>query len=148
VPPDSSVPVTIVFTPMLVESANQVLPITSGDPKHLRVNLPVSGTVLAGKLSAPTKVVLAANAGSASTKTVILGNSGKGMLSGTVQSFEPGSALKLVGGPVSFTLGPGQKQSITIQFTPPSAGSVSANLAIDTSPPPGTTTIAVQGSVR
>ncbi len=60
------------------------------------------------------------------------------MLSGTVQPFNPSSALKLLGGPVQFTLRPGQAQPITIQFGPSSVATVIANLAIGVAyPPPG-----------
>jgi hypothetical protein len=146
--PDTSVPVTIAFTPDVVGKVNQTLPINSGDPKHLHVNVTVSGMVQPGKLSAPSKVALAANHGSTTTKTVILRNSGKGMLSGTVQSFDQGSPFTLVGGPVSFALAPGQTQPITIRFAPASGGAIRANLAIDTTPPPGTTSIVVTGSAH
>jgi hypothetical protein len=105
--------------------------------------------VQAGKLTAtPSKVALVAKSGSPVSKTVTLRNSGKGMLSGTVQPFGPASPLKLMGGPVSFILPPGQSQPITIQFTPANNATVSANLTIETTPPPATTTIAVTGSVR
>jgi hypothetical protein len=142
------VPVTIVFSPDVVGMANQTLSISSGDPKHPHANVAISGMVQAGKLSAPRTVVLAANPGATTTKTVILRNSGKGMLSGTVQPFDQGSPLTLVGGPVSFALAPGQKQSLTIQFAPASPVSISANIAIETSPPPGTTMIVVTGSAH
>ena len=146
--PDTSVPVTIAFTPETIGTANQTLSIRSGDPRHPYVNVKVSGTVQAGKLSAPAKVALAGSSGSTTTKTVTLRNSGKGMLSGTVQPFVQGSPLTLIGGPVSFALAPGQTQPITIQFAPASRDKISANLAIETTPPPGTTTIVVTGSVR
>jgi hypothetical protein len=148
VQPDSSVPVTIVFSPDVVGMANQTLPISSGDPKHPHANVTISGMVQAGKLSAPRTVALAANPGARATKTVILRNSGKGMLSGTIQPFDQGSPLTLVGGPVSFALAPGQTQPLTIQFAPASPGRISANLAIDTTPPPGTAAIVVTGSAH
>lgn len=147
--PFTSVRVTIVFTPASVGLAEQKLPISSGDPRRPYVNVVVTGMVQAGKLTAtPSKVALVAKSGSPVSKTVTLRNSGKGMLSGTVQPFAPASPLKLMGGPVSFTLPPGQSQPITIQFTPANNATVSANLTIETTPPPATTTIAVTGSVR
>lgn len=148
VPPKKNVSVTIVFSPDLVGTAGQTLPIRSGDPKHPLVDVTVSGTVQAGKLSAPGKVALVAKPGIPATKIVTLRNSGKGMLTGTVEPFDPSSPLTLVGGPVQFTLAPGHAQPITIQFDPSSGGVVTGNLAIDTSPPPGTTTIVVTGSMR
>ncbi len=146
--PDTSLPVTITFSPYAVGAANQTLAVSSGDPKHRHVSIAVSGTVQAGKLSAPAKIALVANHGSVETKIVTLRNSGKGMLSGTVQPFEQGSALKLVGGPISFALPPGRTQPITIQFAPASSAATSADLAIETAPPPDTTTIVVTGSVH
>ncbi len=147
-PPGMSVPVTIIFTPNVIGTINQTLGISSGDPKHLHVSIPISGTVQAGKLSAPGKVALATSSGSTATKTVNLKNTGKGMLSGTVAPFAPGSPLRLVGAPISFTLAPGQTQPITIQFVASGGGTVSANLAIVTTPPPATTTIVVSGAVH
>jgi hypothetical protein len=146
--PFTSVSVMIVFTPAAIGMAEQKLPISSGDPKHPYVNVVVSGIVQAGKLTAPGKVALVARSGSAVSKTVTLRNSGKGMLSGIVQPFGQASPFMLVGGPGSFTLTPGQTQPITIQFTPARSATVSANLTIDTTPPSGTTVIAVTGSVR
>jgi subtilase family serine protease len=144
--PNKNVPVTIIFSPDFVGTANQTLPIRSGDPKHPFVDVTVSGTVQAGKLSAPGKVALVAKPGSQATKTVTLRNSG--MLTGTVQPFDPTSSLTLLGGPVQFTLAPGQMQPITIRFDPSSSGVATGSLAIDTAPPPGTTTIVVTGSMR
>jgi hypothetical protein len=128
--------------------ASQALPITSGDPRHPYVNVSISAMVQPGKLSVPRKVALAANSGSTVTKTVIFRNSGKGMLSGTVQPFRQGSTLTLIAGPITFALAPGESQPITVQFTPSSPGLVSANLAIETAPPLGTTTIVVTGSAH
>jgi hypothetical protein len=146
--PGASTLISVVFSPDTVGMASQILWINSGDPKRPLVNVTVSGMVQPGRLSAPRKVALTAKSGSATTKTVILRNSGKGMLSGTVQPFQQGSPLELMDGPVSFALAPGQTQSVTIQFTPASTGTLVSNLAIDTKPPPGTTTIQVTGSGR
>jgi subtilase family serine protease len=146
--PLARVTVTIVLTPSVVGTARQSLRISSGDPKHPWANVSIIGTVAAGKLSAPGKVSLMANSGTPTSKTLKLRNSGKGMLSGRVQPFAPGSPLTLMGGPVSFTLAPGQTQPITIEFAPAGGRTFSANLAIDTTPPPASTTIAVVGTVR
>ena len=93
-PPHGSVPVTIVFTPDVIGTANQTLGIRSGDPKHPLVSVMVSGTVQPGVLSAPSQITLMAKSGAETTKTVTLRNSGKGMLSGTVEQFAPASSLK------------------------------------------------------
>ena len=143
--PYTSMPVTIAFTPAAVGIAQQNLLITSGDPKHPYVSITVSAMVQPGRLSAPKKIAFIARPASSVSKTVTLRNSGKGMLSGVVQPFGPTSPLVLVGGPVSFTLAPGEKQPITIKFAPVTAGSVSGSLAIVTNPPPATTTILVTG---
>ncbi len=147
-PPATRVSVTIELATDTVGTPSQGLSISSGDPKHPQVNVAVSATVQAGKLAVPHHVSLAAKPGSSVAKTMILKNSGKGMLSGTVQPFAAGSTLTLDDGPIAFELAPGETRPITIHFAPPSAGSVSANLAIDTTPPPGTTMIVVTGSAR
>ncbi len=147
-PPKKNVPVTIVFSPDLIGTANRTLPIRSGDPKHPFASVTVTGTVQPGVLSAPSQIELVAKAGAAAAKTVTLRNSGKGMLSGTVEQFAPTSSLKLLGGPVRFTLAPAKTQPITIQFDPSGGGIAIEDLAIDTAPPPGTTTILVTGTMR
>ncbi len=147
-PPRGNVPVTIVFTPDVVGTVSQTLPIRSGDPKHPFASVVVSGTVQSGVLSAPSQIALIAKSTVGATKTVILRNSGKGMLSGTVEQFAPTSSLKVLGGPIQFTLAPGKTQPITIQFLPLGGGVAIEDLAIDTAPPPGTTTILVTGTMR
>jgi hypothetical protein len=136
------------FSPDVVGMASQELPISSGDPQHLHVNITVSGMVRPGKLSAPSAISLAASPAATALKTVTLRNSGRGMLSGTVGSFDPGSPFTLQDGPVAFSLAPGQTHPITIQFAPATVGSITANLTIETTPPPATTTIVVHGSAR
>jgi hypothetical protein len=147
-PPGSSVPVSIALNPAAVGTFTESLPVSSGDPKHPQASITISGTVEPGKLAAPSKIALVAKPGSTATKTVILRNSGKGMLSGTVAAMEPGSALTLMGGQITFTLAPHATQPITIQFAPAGAGVSSANLAIDTTPPPAAMAIVVTGSAR
>ena len=147
-PPATRLPMTIELSPDNVGPVNQTLAISSSDPKHPHVSVAVSATVQPGRLAAPRSLTMAARMGSSVTKIVTLKNSGKGMLTGTVQPFSPGSSFTLVGGPVSFELVPKQKLPITIQFAPASPGTISANLAIDTAPPPGTTAIVVKGSAR
>jgi subtilase family serine protease len=146
--PGSSVPVTVMFSPEVVGMASQALPITSGDPKHPHVNITVSGMVQPGKLSVSRTISLAARPGAMATRTVTLRNSGRGMLSGTVESFDQGSPFTLESGPVPFTLAPGQTQPISIQFAPATSGSITANLTIETTPPPATMTVVVHGSAR
>jgi hypothetical protein len=148
VPPSSTLTIAIGLNPGAVGTFAQSLSITSSDPKHPSVSVAITGNVEPGKLAAPHKIALAAKTGSNTTRTVMLRNSGRGMLSGSVATMSPGSSLSLVGGPIAFTLAPGQTQPITIQFAPASRGVVSANLAVDTTPPPGTTTIIVTGSGR
>ena len=146
--PASSVTVMIGLDPSTVGIANRLLPISSGDPKRLEANVTITGKVLAGRLSAPHQVTFTTKAGAAASKTVILKNVGRGMLSGTVELFDPGSPFELVDGPVKFSLAPGEKQPVTIKFNGAGAGRVTANLAIGTTPPPATTTVVVTGAAH
>jgi hypothetical protein len=148
VPPNSTLTIPIGLNPGAVGAFSQALSVTSSDPKHPSLSVAITGNVEPGKLAAPRKIALVARSGSNTTRTVMLRNSGRGMLSGSVATMTPGSSLSLVGGPIAFTLAPGQSQPITVQFAPESRGVVSANLAVDTTPPPGTTTIIVTGSGR
>jgi hypothetical protein len=142
------VEVTIELITDSVGTFTQSLPISSTDPKHPQVSVALSGVVEPGKLSAPREVALVAKAGSNATKTVILRNTGKGMLSGSVEAMSQDSAFSLMGGSVSFALAPGDTQPITIEYTPATPGKSSANFAVNTSPPPGSTTIVVTGSAQ
>ena len=144
----ASIPITITFNPDTLGLATQSISIVSGDPKHPNVSVALSGMVLPGRLARPARVSIASVPGSMTSKTVLIGNRGRGMLSGTVEQFASGSAFSLVGGPVSFSLAPRQTQSLTIQFSPPGTGTVSADLTIDAGPPSATTTTIVTGAAR
>jgi hypothetical protein len=144
----ASIPITIVFTPDALGMATQSIPIMSGDPEHRNVSIALGAMVLPGRLSRPARISIAGTRGSMTSKTVLIGNAGRGILSGTVEQFPSGSAFSLVGGPVSFSLAPGKTQPLTIQFSPSSAGTVSANLTIDAGPPTASATTIVTGAAR
>jgi hypothetical protein len=146
--PRASASVTITFNPDILGSASQELPIISSDPKHPLVNVAVSGVVQAGRLVVPKTIAITAHTGLPAIKTIVLRNSGKGMLSGTVQQFDPAAAFTLQNGPIPFSIAPGKSQTISVQFAPAASGTTSASLMIETAPPPATTNISVRGSAR
>ena len=146
--PGSFITVMIDLDPSTVGVANGSLAILSGDPKHPQANVAIRSNVLAGRLSAPRRISFTTKAGTNASKTVNLKNVGRGMISGTVQQFPPGSAFELVDAPVRFTLAPGATQPVTINFNGTSAGRATADLAIETTPPPATTTVVVSGATR
>ncbi len=146
--PGSNITVMIDLDPSAVGVVTSALPIVSGDPKHPQASVAVKSKVLAGRLSAPHRVTFATRAGTSASKTVNLKNVGRGMISGTVEQFPAGSSFELVGAPISFTLAPGEKLPVTINFSGASAGKAVANLAIDTQPPPATTNVVVTGAAR
>ncbi len=146
--PASCLSIAILFSPGSSGTVKQFLPITSGDSKHPKVMVPVTVVVRGGKLSIPAKVSLSAPLSALGSRTVMLRNSGPGMLSGSAESFDPASPFTVVGGPVSFWLGPGQAQSITIQFRPANSGTVHGDLAIAMVEPQGTASISVSGSAK
>jgi hypothetical protein len=79
---------------------------------------------------------------------VTLKNTGAGSLWGTVQGFGATSAFKLLGGPVSYWLAPGQTQTVTIAFTATSAGTVHGSLAIAIAEPAAVASMSLTGSAR
>jgi len=146
--PGASATVSITFSPDVVGAAAQPLPITSSDPRHPQLKVMVSGTVQPGRLSAPRTIAMVAHPGAVAARTITLRNAGRGIMTVTLHPFDPGSPFTLQGGESSFMLAPKQTNPVTIQFAPLVAGPSNATLAIDTTPPLATTSIAVRGAAR
>ena len=70
------------------------------------------------------------------------------MLAGTVQAFGPNASFTLLGGPISFSLAPGQSQPVTIQFKPEGAGTVQQILEVAMTEPAGSASVTVSGSAN
>jgi hypothetical protein len=140
--------VTVQFTPAAAAHASTTLPISSDDPAHLTVNLPVGGTGVGGhlivNLAAPIPPATMATFGfgavaasTTSTKTFTVTNTGLGVLSGSVGAFAGGSPFSLTQSAGAFTLQPHQSLTIGVQFAPTVKGRVTDTLAI-TDIAPGT----------
>ena len=146
VAPGASIAITILFSPATPGAFTQTLQIASGDPKHPRASVQVTATVQGGKLSMPKTVALKASGSGVAMKTIILKNIGAGTLSGSTQSFALSSPFTIVGGAASFSLAPGQSQSVTIQFKAASHGTVQGSLMVATVAPAGVASIGVSGT--
>jgi hypothetical protein len=150
--------VTVQFAPTSVGHVSAALAITSDDPSHLDVPFAIGGKGAGGHLTvnlpapiAPATMpalgfgAVAANATLIKTFTVT--NTGLGVLDGNVAAFAPGVAFSLTQGAGAFTLQPGQKLTIGVQFAPTASGRASATLTIsDTAPgTPTLVTVAMSG---
>jgi hypothetical protein len=148
VAPGASLSITILLSPTTAGTFQQALLITSGDPKHPSASVAITATVEGGKLSMPASVALKASGSGTVTKTVTLKNTGAGTLSGTTEAFGAASPFTIVGGAVSFSLAPGQSQTVTIEFKPASIGTVEGSLVVATVAPIGTASIGVSGTLK
>ncbi len=122
--------VTIQFTPTLIGKATGSLNITSSDLHHPVFTVALVGHGVAGTLALPVsmgfgRVGIGVTPGS---MRFAVRNSGIGMLTGSVGALAAPFNVSAGGG--TFNLAPGQKQFVTVQFTPTVIGHVSATLAI------------------
>jgi hypothetical protein len=150
--------VRIEFTPAALGRTAENLNLVSSDPLHPTFAVALAGRGAGGHLtvnlpaSAPpsTQPTLAFGAIPENT-TLALGfsatNTGLGVLAGSVGAFAGGSPFSLTRGGGAFTLLPGQKLRIGVQFAPTATGKASAKLVITNNAPgaPPSVSIAVMG---
>jgi hypothetical protein len=143
--PGQKQPVIVQFMPAAVGHTSATLSITSDDPAHLSVNLPIGGTGVGGHLLVnlpPIPPALAPTLGfgkvssvTTRTRTFTITNTARGVLNGSVGAFALGSPFSLSQGAGAFTLQPHQSLTIGVTFAPVATGRVTATLMItDTAP--------------
>jgi hypothetical protein len=136
IPPRGSHPVTVVFAPAASGNFTATITIESTDPRHGSETLMVAGKGLPGKMKARKSLKFPKTAaGGTSTASVVIGNGGKGMLTGSIGAISGSSAFVIQSGGGAFALAPGATRTVTIAFTPPSAGKITATLAISSDDP-------------
>jgi Abnormal spindle-like microcephaly-assoc'd, ASPM-SPD-2-Hydin len=156
--PGQKQPVTMQFTPIQAGHAGAELAITSDDPAHLNVNLPIGGTGVGGHLVVnlaapiPPAVLPTLGFGTVVTSTVhaksfTVTNSARGVLNGSVGTFAGGSPFSVTQGAGAFTLQPGKSLTIGVQFAPIAKGKATDTLVItDTAPgTPATVKVGMSG---
>ncbi len=124
--------VTLQFAPTAIGKAAGTLDIASTDPTlpNHTFKVALSGRGVAGTLTIPASVgfgSIGIGVAPGST-TFAVKNTGIGTLTGSVGALSAPFNVSAGGGP--FTLAPGQKQPVTVQFTPAGAGHVGAKFTI------------------
>jgi len=138
--------VTVQFAPTVAGHVGTTLLITSDDPAHPSVSLPISGSGDGGHLvvnlpapippaTMPTLGFGAVAKNTTLTKPFSVTNSGRGVLSGSVDAFAIGSPFSLSQGAGAFTLQPHQSLTIGVQFAPLATGKMIATLVTTDSAP-------------
>ena len=122
--------VTIQFTPTLIGKATGTLDITSSDPQHPTFEVALFGHGRVGALALPVnlgfgKVGIGVTPGS---MTFAVRNIGIGMLTGSVGALA--APFSVIAGGGAFSIAPGHKQRVTVQFTPTAVGHAGTTLAI------------------
>jgi hypothetical protein len=149
IPPGGAQTVKVQFTPTAVSPPATTLVITTSDPAMATLHVPVSGSGAPGRLATnipipPIPPFFKSLNGTLGFGHVLLGtmqsknfkikNIGKGDLQGTVPSLS--APFSVTAGSGAFNLLPGQTQTVTVQFAPPTAlGHVSQPLVITVKPP-------------
>jgi len=136
--PGRSHPVTVQFTPTAAGSAPASLAITSNDPAHPSVNLPIGGKGVGGNLviDVPPSTPLAFGQvarGTGVFKRFTITNSGRGKLTGSVGALTSPFTVTRGGG--AFTLLPLQSMIIGVEFAPSVKGHATGTLTISVDSP-------------
>ena len=151
IPVHGTLPETVTFMPDATSDA-AMLSITSNDLTKGVINLNLTGTGLAGKLSVPkTLTITSKGVGIAGTANLVLKNVGKGILMGNSPGPMPDPPFGGGGGGGGGGNGilPGKTKTITITFTPTQTGTTPGTIEIDVTPPStGTTTVTLKGIVK
>jgi NHL repeat len=151
-PPGHKRLVTVQFTPTAPGPTPSLLTITSNDPNHPSVNLPIGGKGVGGHLviDLPLPTLFAFGhvvQGTVLFKRFAITNSGLGMLSGSVGALS--SPFSVTRGAGAFTLRPGQSTTVGVRFAPTVKGKATSTLTITiyspSAPPSASLTVAGTG---
>jgi hypothetical protein len=127
--------VTIQFTPVAIGKATGSLNITSSDLHHPTFVVALFGHGTTGTLALPAGIgfgLVGIGVAAASTSFAVR-NAGIGMLVGSVGALS--APFSVTVGTGAFNLAPGQKQFVTVQFTPTASGHTGAALTITSNDP-------------
>jgi len=112
-----AITVTVQFAPESPGRFSETLGITSNDPKHQAVDLPVIGNAVPGRLVFQRRVGFAKTApGATTSKTLAVRNPGLGVLHGVVNAAS--GPFRVTDGLGGFTLNHGESIAVTINFEP------------------------------
>lgn len=120
--PGAANKVSLGFTPLTPGPTSQNLTITSSDPRHPSVDVPVTGAGVSGTLKITGRLKFAATeVGNTATHKLRIKNTGLGVLHVAVDTLTNPFAVASGGG--SFALNHNQTQHVTVTFTPDTTGS-------------------------
>jgi hypothetical protein len=147
-----SVQATVGFSPTTSGSASGSLAITSNDPNHPTVTVPLSGTgstAAVGQLAAsPSSVSFGTVlAGSSNNKQITLTNSGNAAvkISSVVAA---GTGFAVSGLTTPATLNASQNATLTVKFDPTTAGSATGSITVNSDASNSTLRIALSGAAN
>jgi hypothetical protein len=121
--------VTVQFAPTVPGAASAMLSIASNDPKNPMMNVKLSGTGAAGKLTVPARLAFVKTTVNASSQKILtIKNGGLGVLQVTVGASTGPFAVTAGGG--TFNLNNKASHAVTIQFSPSIKGSAGGTLSI------------------
>jgi hypothetical protein len=146
IPPHGTLRETITFTPDAT-SDSATITVTSNDPSKATINIPVTGTGLPGKLSAPkTLTITSKGVGVQGTANLILKNVGKGVLTDSVSA----ATAPFDGGGGSGSIPPHKANPpIVITFMPTSTAPVTSSITVTVDPPStATTVVTLRGIIK
>ncbi len=135
--PGGTVAVTVRFAPTAAGPASGTFTISSNDPNHPSVSLPVSGTGTTAAAPSITTSPTSLNFGSVTvgkpqSLTLAIGNSGNATLS--VSSISSSNALFTPSG-TSASVAAGATFNLSVQFAPTAAGAQTGTLTLTTNDP-------------
>ena len=145
-----SVPATVTFTPTTAGAANGSIALTSNDPSNPVVTVALNGTgstTQQGALTAnPTSLSFGSVAtGSNTTQNITLTNSGNAAVQ--ISSIVPaGTGFSVAGLTTPATLNASQSATLSVKFSPTTAGSVTGTIKVSSDAPGSPLTINLSGT--
>lgn len=124
----------VTFSPTATGSASGNISLTSNDPVHPTMNVPLSGTgstTTSGQLSAsPASLAFGTLAtGTSASKSILLTNTGNAAVKISTVSAQ-GNGYTVSGVTTPATVNPSQSVTLTTKFAPAAAGSVTGSVTI------------------
>jgi hypothetical protein len=136
------------FAPGSPGNFSDTLNITTNDPRHLSVNVPVAGHAASGRLVIAGRVGFSnTTSGNPVSRTFFIRNSGLGILHGSVSA--PSGPFRITAGLGGFVLGHAESIPVTISYEPLVRGPSTGAMGITSDDPARTSvSVALSGSAR
>ncbi len=121
--PGASMTVEVQFAPTMPNTFQQVLLVTSDDPYHQQMSIPVAGTAEGGVLSVASSLGFGQVAvGNSKKLALMVKNVGLGTLTGVIGTAGAVPPFSVISGGGTFSLPKGAKEPVVIEFSPTAKG--------------------------